>query len=280
MTTPRRSKNHHNRPQAATQPSDYESDLNAASTVPFPRQTRTNGELNLSVLRRHNVAVESILSIAPYAVVYVFTSPTQQWEKSDIEGTLFVCQLSAEEMKPEAERYAVMILNRRGLQNFTAELLNGEDVEITEEYVILQVNEGKQEPQIYGIWIFSEPSPSSTADARSINAQIIQDCATQAKASRKPASELQEEQSMQAQEEQLPKEDSEEPTGSVSMGRQLSLRELFGKQREQDSGWSGAHHGPSDVASQFLLSTDTQFFRSTARPSQQEKQQKGTGQER
>lgn len=249
----------------------------AAAAPPPP--ARTNYQLNLSVLRRHNPAVDSIISIAPYAVVYVFTSVTQQWEKSGIEGTLFVCRLSAQET--DVERYAVMVLNRRGLQNFTAELLNSGDVEVTEEYVILQVTEGKQESCIYGLWIFSEPPPSSTANARSINAQIIQDCATQAETSRRSAAERAKDQvHVQAQAEPVGKETAGDgPVDSMPMGRQVSLRELFGQQREQDSGWSVKHHGSQDPGGQFSLSADTEFFRSTIRPSQQHKFPKGKMQE-
>ncbi len=35
---------------------------------------------------------------------------------------------------------------------------------------------------IYGLWIFAEPPPSSTAEMRTINARVIQDCAARAEA--------------------------------------------------------------------------------------------------
>ena len=40
----------------------------------------------------------------------------------------------------------------------------------------------------------------------------------------------------------------EEHAGSVAMGRQLSLRELFGKQREVDAGFAVKHHESPRVA--------------------------------
>ena len=95
----------------------------------------------------------------------------------------------------------VIVLNRKSLENFELELVAEEDVEITTEYVILQGTrqqtatvpedgealEAEQEQQrlIYGLWIFAEPPPSSTAHMREVNAKLIQDCAARAEASRK-----------------------------------------------------------------------------------------------
>lgn len=119
--------------------------------------------------------------------MYLFSPDTQQWEKSGVEGTLFVCQLEPEEVYGSSsfvERYSVTVLNRKGLENFSTELLSANDVEITEQYVILQVMAEDGTPQIIGLWIFSEPPPSSTAQTREINAQIIQECASRAENSR------------------------------------------------------------------------------------------------
>lgn len=256
--------------QAPPQPSDYESDAAYLSDLPSapPPPDRTNEELNLSVLRRHNPHITSILSVAPYAVVYLFSATTESWEKSGIEGTLFVCQLLPGDIGED--RYGVMILNRRGLENFDTELSEGGDVEITEDYVILQVTdeEGKK---IYGLWIFSEPPPSSTSETRTINAGIIKECAVQAGISRKAA----EERSAEVQQSgtyghyQEPTEEEEVGNG-FPMAHQLSLREMFGQQREMDDGWSVKVHSPPTKTVQpqtvqpqpmFVPSSDTEFFR-------------------
>ena len=150
-----------------------------ADTVQFE-----NENLNLKVVNRHFPSVRTILSIAPYAVIYTFSPSISGWEKSGIEGTLFICELF-----PTVEgwqRYSVVVLNRRGLENFSMELRSADDVEVTEEYVILQNREENgDEPQIIGLWIFAEQLPSSTANARIANAHIIKACATQAEASRR-----------------------------------------------------------------------------------------------
>ncbi|KAK2734636.1 hypothetical protein FQN55_002559 [Onygenales sp. PD_40] len=269
---------HNRNPSNLAQPSDYESDaqnyyvsdsaaLNGSSMATDPSEikppSRTNEELNLAVLQRHDPAVHSILSLAPYAVVYIFSATTQLWEKSGIEGTMFLCQLTQGELGEE--RYSVLVLNRRGMQNFEAKLTDGDDVEITEEYVILKVDgesntivssagtaesatvkapDGRQSI-IYGLWIFSEPPPSSTAEMRSVNAGLIKECAVHAGASRKLALERAAAERSQSEAHVHPPEESAQQDGGVPMARQLSLKELFGQQRQQDDEWSVKVHSPA-----------------------------------
>jgi hypothetical protein len=238
--------------------------------------SQTNDELNLRVLRGYDPSIISIVYIASYAVLYVFSPETQGWEKAGVEGTLFTVHKQPSPMGED--RFGVIILNRRGMDNFSAELFNEEDIDITEEYVILKVEE--QETQIYGLWIFSEPPPSSTANAREINAQIILQCAKQAHESRKKAA--------QRAAEQLPQDGSGIPPagtniaagGGEFMTRQVSLQELLGRNREQDSGFSlHNHHGQPDAPfletsapppalpkPQFVTNPDTEFFRAAPRP--------------
>jgi hypothetical protein len=229
------------KPQQVAQTTDYETDY---ADIP-PAAMRSNEELNLSVLHRHYPSITTVLSIAPYAVLYLFSPSNQQWEKSGVEGTLFVCAQELDALG--AEHFSVVILNRRGLENFEAELKSKDDIEITDEYVILK-GEGDEGPIIYGLWIFAEPPPSSTADCRIANAAVIQECASRAESSRAIAQEQKRFREQQARKTEAQGnrryvvDESEQEEASVPMGRQLSLRELFGKQREQDSGFSVRHH--------------------------------------
>jgi Dcp1-like decapping family len=205
---------------------------------------RSNEELNISVLRRHNPNITSILSLAPYVVVYTFSPVTQQWEKNGIEGTMFICQLA--QGSYGEERYSVFVLNRRGLNNFDILLTDGENVEITDEFVILKAdresevsginnnnnNNNNGSEHIIGLWIFSEPAPNSTAETRKINAEVIKECATHAGRSMELAREATQQQQQQQQ-----------AYASVPMGRQISLKELFGQQRAQDDAPGGMPNG-------------------------------------
>lgn len=165
----------------------------AAQALPKP-PLRTNEELNLQVLQRLDRQITGIMSLATYSVIYTFSTVTQGWEKSNIEGTMFVVQLAqqqahAQTAEDQVERYAVFVLNRRGLENFVMELRSEEDIEVTSEYIIFQqtqetgTSSGVQTSVIYGLWIFAEPM-TSTAEARTFNARVIQHCAAQANSSR------------------------------------------------------------------------------------------------
>lgn len=208
------------------------------SQQPPPRAATTqeptklsNEELNISVLRRHNPAVTSILSLAPYVVVYTFNPASQQWEKNGIEGTMFICQLTQGSLGEE--RYSVFVLNRRGLNNFDVLLTDGENVQITDEFVILKSEKDEKSDEIIGLWIFSEPPPNSTAETRKINAEVIKECATHAGKSLELAKE-----SLAAQQQQQQ---------SVPMGRQISLKDLFGQQRALDDGFEQPYPGARGV---------------------------------
>ncbi|KAJ5089142.1 hypothetical protein N7532_007826 [Penicillium argentinense] len=276
----RRNNQHHQQGGNHTnhQTTDYESDAPHSNMPPQTQPARphqSNEEINLSVLRRHNPAVERIISLAPYAVVYVFSPTTKGWEKHGIEGTLFICQLAQGPLGEE--RYTAFILNRRGLNNFDLPLTDSENVEITEEFVILKADEGTDGEQgasgiadpinpqghqqgaaadvrIYGLWIYSEPAPSSTAEARTVNAQMIRECAARAAGSLKAARERLEAMRQDGlhvaaaiAETHAPQ--LEEVQATAPMGRQISLQDLFGQQRAQDDGWSvRAHHiGPAET---------------------------------
>ncbi|KAF7585550.1 mRNA-decapping enzyme 1B [Aspergillus hancockii] len=282
MTTrrPRRPNNNnnnyrHNHPQPSDYDSDYQNYFSDTQQHQEPQETpmpppsiRSNEELNIAVVRRHNPTITSILSLAPYAVIYIFSPTTRQWEKTGVEGSLFVCQLSQGPLGEE--RYSVFVLNRRGLNNFDIPLTDGDNVEITEEYVILKVDKdwglgvesnnnanGKSasnvDLRIYGLWIYSEPPPNSTAETRSINAQVIRECAVHAGESLKLARERLEATRQNGLHAAAAAAAStaapvDELQSSVAMGRQVSLRDLFGQQRAQDDGWSTrAHHlGPQE----------------------------------
>ncbi|MCJ1248153.1 hypothetical protein MMC30_005369 [Trapelia coarctata] len=242
----------HQHSQSLQQPSDYESDVQFLSDIPPPPEQRTNEELNLFVLKRHNREVTSVEYVAPYAVVYQFSPDSQQWEKSGIEGTAFVCGLQP--TQESLERFEVTVLNRRGLENFQLELLSTADVEVTEEYIILNdIVEGV--PKVYGLWIFSEPPPSSASHHRVAIAHKIQECTQRIEAGKRPVKP----QGLNGHE----REGVEE---SVLMGRQLSLKDLFGQQRQQDDAWSIRSHSPQRPSVQFQTTADTDFFRTTQRP--------------
>ena len=228
MPSKKRSRAAQIQPQPA--PSDYDTD-NAAFTDAnaqgqpanvAPPAPRTNTELNLTVLHRYCPDIQSIVTIAPFAVVYLFSPETQLWEKCGIEGTLFVCSLTS-------GRYNVVMLNRKSLDNFITELHSAEDVEITDEYVILQVIGEDGRPQIYGLWIFSDNDEKPTT--RETVAYAIQECSLKAE---QAAAQTQNGQDSHPYGLDGTTDSHEEPEAAPAQpnsaaGRQIDLLQLFGK---------------------------------------------------
>lgn len=252
--------------------SDYDTDTaNMTESAPAmaPPPARTNTELNLLVLRRYVPETDRIISIAPFAVVYVFSPDTQGWEKCGIEGTLFVCQLSGSQYP----RYNVVILNRKSLDNFVTELVSEDDIEITEQYVILQVQGEDGVPTIYGLWIFSDEG-EGVHTTKDIVANAMQECAMRASHSNFSANGNGHDQYSAPNSmnfdgaTDMADMDVATPVQPQSVGQSIDLLSLFNK---APAVAPAADHGPPSNSyqhqpSQFTPNADTDFFRSTHGP--------------
>ncbi|KAJ5673127.1 Dcp1-like decapping [Penicillium longicatenatum] len=227
---------------------DYESDNAYLSDMPQKPAPplRSNEELNLRVLRTHNAEITDVISLANYAVIYAFNPHSKTWEKTNTEGTLFVCSMTPGPLGEE--RFTVFLLNRRSAVNFQSRLTHGDNVELTPEYVILkEVSDEDAEERVWGIWIYSEDE-TSTTNTRLVNAKVIMECASRAGNSLKDAKERiqamrQNELHIAAAASETQATPNENLQGGVSMGRTMSLKDMFGQQRAQDDEWSvRAHH--------------------------------------
>ncbi|KAI5241493.1 PH domain-like protein [Aureobasidium subglaciale] len=265
-------------------PSDYDTDTAYATDAmtslpqPAPIPARTNEELNLSVLQRHDPSVHQILSVAPFAVVYTFNPASESWEKQGTEGTLFVCSLLPLVGGPQIERYSCIVLNRRGLENFSSELFSSESVQVTDDYVILQVEGEDGSTNIYGLWIFAEEG-GSTVQTRVVNALIIQECAKRAEDSRDaaavadveeeyveeelPPSHQQAQQPPTMQQDQGGPDPHEYEYDQQPQGQQVSLLHLFKNQQ---------HQRPA-LASPFQSHDQQQYYAMQQQHQQQQQQQ-------
>ncbi|KAG8676235.1 hypothetical protein FPOAC1_002236 [Fusarium poae] len=152
--------------------SDYESDAAAIHTDYAPPPPRTNTELNLSVLQRYLPSIHTILSIAANAVIYTFSSTSESWEKSGVEGTMFVCAQSPSPEDPAQQpRACVFVLNRRGLENVIVDLSRVSHAEVSGELVIIKVEGDWEEgDKVLGVWIHNDKD-----ETREMNAAIIQE---------------------------------------------------------------------------------------------------------
>lgn len=247
-TTPRKSRHRHHPSSGgpyAVAASDYESDAAhymETREVPPPAQLphRTNTDLNLSVLRRHLPSIRSIISIAANAVVYTFSAASQSWDKTGVEGTLFVCEQEPALVGGRAVlRACVFILSRRGLENVVVDLASASVCEASDELIMFNVvnssgvaadNEGGSgigqgaaggDTKVIGLWIHADQD-----DTREVNFAVIQESWRRVQQSIQEAAE--ESKTAPAAAATV---ESAEPTA----GRRLSITDLFG-QRNGNAG--------------------------------------------
>lgn len=215
--TPRKGRGHNRNPSNLIHAvSDYESDAAAMHSAYEPPPPRTNTELNVSVLQRYLPSIQTILSIAANAVVYTFDSTSESWEKSGIEGTMFVCAQSPLPDDPNhSPRACVFVLNRRALDNLVVDLARVSHVEIAGELVILKVEGNWQEgSKVIGLWIHNDKD-----ETREMNGAMIQESWKVAR-------------SAGTTEERGP----EAGPAMQAIGMRLSLSDLFGSQQVPQPG--------------------------------------------
>ncbi|KAK0735306.1 hypothetical protein B0T21DRAFT_367508 [Apiosordaria backusii] len=164
--------------------SDYESDTayymeNRNMAPQAPSKTRSDMEVNLTVLRRYDQTIKSVLAIAANAVIYTIGEATAGWEKHGVEGTLFVC-----EQEPRADssgqylpQYSIFILNRRGMNNFVVDLTRISNCEVVEELIVFQLEDGytidsneteEGAQKAIGIWMHEDETRPRTANFNTI----------------------------------------------------------------------------------------------------------------
>ncbi|KAH9995934.1 hypothetical protein F4779DRAFT_607172 [Xylariaceae sp. FL0662B] len=154
--------------------SDYESDTaNYMASHPpssvAALASRTNTELNLSVLKRYLPSITNILSIAANAVVYTFTPPAS-WHKTKLEGTFFICAQGSSSGSSSQDRAigddgCLFILNRKGPHNLILDLNTVSNFEVSANLLIFKLdhadevpmeNEELITPDVLGLWIYTE----------------------------------------------------------------------------------------------------------------------------
>jgi hypothetical protein len=132
--TPRkpRTRNHASSTSQPPLVSDYDSE--AQYTAPTP--LRTPEQINFSVIARYVPSLSKILSIAQSAYIYTLAHSTGTWEKTNIEGSMFVCELTPSPITG-SPRHCIIVLNRKGLENLIIDSGEIEAVEISDEFLLL-----------------------------------------------------------------------------------------------------------------------------------------------
>ncbi|XP_052250189.1 mRNA-decapping enzyme 1B-like isoform X2 [Dreissena polymorpha] len=103
------------------------------------------GRMNLAALQQRDPYITEILDTASQVALYSFNAKSNEWEKTSIEGSLFIYERTAAPLK------GFMILNRLGLNNLIEPITK--DLEFQQQPPFLLYRNAKS---IYGVWFYDK----------------------------------------------------------------------------------------------------------------------------
>ncbi|KAE8446665.1 hypothetical protein EG329_011708 [Mollisiaceae sp. DMI_Dod_QoI] len=227
--TPRRTRQRHqNSSESHAQPAPIQaSDYDSEAFYNDPPQARTRDQINESVIKRYVPSLNHIVAIAPNAVIYTFPEESMTWEKTSIEGSMFVCQLTPSPVTGGI-RHCIIVLNRKGMENLIIESGEIEDVEIKDDFLILSF-QSQEKIKTMGVFIHGDEYTP-----RDYICQLV-------KAHWETAMEERTEVGSEEYDEEV-LQSIEAPEENRPMGRRISLSDLFGRREQTETEEEYYHH--------------------------------------
>ncbi len=95
-----------------------------------PAVAAADPELVLPTLRRFDGEIEEVLATSGHVSLYTMAVETQQWNRKNVEGSLFVLK------RRSAPRYQMLVLNKLATENYTEDIHSGLDFELNPPYLM------------------------------------------------------------------------------------------------------------------------------------------------
>ncbi|XP_051059638.1 mRNA-decapping enzyme 1B isoform X2 [Phodopus roborovskii] len=103
-------------------------------------------DISLAALRRHDPYISRIVDVASQVALYTFFHRANKWEKTDVEGTLFVYTRSA------SPQHGFTIMNRLSMENRTEPITKDLDFQLQDPFLLYR----NATLSIYGIWFYDK----------------------------------------------------------------------------------------------------------------------------
>lgn len=103
--------------------------------------------MNLAALQQRDPYISEIIDTASQVALYSFNAKTNEWEKTSIEGSLFIYKRSATPLR------GFMILNRLGLNNLIEPIAKDLEFQLQDPFLLYRNAKTKS---IYGIWFYDK----------------------------------------------------------------------------------------------------------------------------
>ncbi|XP_066051520.1 mRNA-decapping enzyme 1A isoform X2 [Chamaea fasciata] len=107
---------------------------------------RAGQEMSLAALRRHDPFITGIADVTGQVALYSFSPKDNEWEKTDIEGTLFVYRRSA------SPYHGFTIVNRLNMHNLVEPVNKDLEFQLHEPFLLYR----NASLSIYSIWFYDK----------------------------------------------------------------------------------------------------------------------------
>ncbi|KAG7270298.1 hypothetical protein CRUP_030198 [Coryphaenoides rupestris] len=106
----------------------------------------TGLDISLAALRRQDPYINNIVDVASQVALYTFNNRTNEWEKTEVEGTLFVYTRLA------SPRHGFTIMNRLSMENLTEPITKELDFQLQDPFLLYR----NARLVIHGIWFYDK----------------------------------------------------------------------------------------------------------------------------
>ncbi|GFG38128.1 hypothetical protein Cfor_10058 [Coptotermes formosanus] len=106
----------------------------------------TELRMNVAALKRVDPYVKDILDTATHVALYTFNADENEWEKTDVEGALFVYSRSGEPY------HSILIMNRLNTNNLVEPVIQGLDLQLQEPFLLYR----NTSCRIFGVWFYDK----------------------------------------------------------------------------------------------------------------------------
>ncbi|KAL1463521.1 hypothetical protein WDU94_015266 [Cyamophila willieti] len=114
----------------------------------------TDSEVNVSAIRRVDPLVKDLVDSATHVALYSFNGPKNEWDKTNIEGALFVYKRVGNPL------YSMFILNRNSPENLLEPVVKDLNLQLQNPFILYKNKQGL----IYGIWFYNKEDCERISD--------------------------------------------------------------------------------------------------------------------
>lgn len=125
------------------------------STFPLGTMTATSAgtslvakglDISLAALQRQDPYINNIVDVASQVALYTYNNRANEWEKTEVEGTLFIYTRLA------SPRHGFTIMNRLSMENLTEPITKDLDFQLQDPFLLYR----NARLVIHGIWFYDK----------------------------------------------------------------------------------------------------------------------------